>query len=91
MAKKTGKKSLVAGKPSLFDFGNWNFVLFLTLSLILIVVVLTQMKGVSLDLRTKAGLECPKLVAPRAEDCAGGWTFKRDVNGCLAFFCEAKK
>lgn len=90
MAKTKTVKSQPAKKQSLFDFGNWNFVLFLTLSLILIVVVLTQMKDVSLDLRTKAGLECPKLVTPRAEDCAGGWTFKRDVNGCLAFFCEAK-
>jgi len=93
MVKKSPAKSTKSSSvkvPPAFDFGNWNFILFLTLALILLVVVLTQMKGVSLDLRAKAGLDCPKLTAPRAEDCAGGWTFKRDVNGCLAFFCEAK-
>ncbi len=72
------------------DIASWNFIIFLTLAFILLVVVLTAMRGVSLDLRSKAGLSCPQLSLPRAEDCAGGWTYKRDTKGCLAFFCEVK-
>lgn len=73
------------------DLSSWNFIIFLTLAFILLVVVLSAMKKVSLDLRSRAGLACPQLELPRAEDCAGGWTYKRDANGCLAFFCEAKE
>lgn len=74
---------------SIHDFGQWNFVLFLTLAFILLVVVLNAMTGVSQDLRSKAFDKCPELTAPRAEDCPGGWTFKRGTDGCVAFFCEA--
>ena len=84
------RKSTAHINKTFFDFSSWNFILFLTLALILLVVVLMQMNRVSFDLRTKAGLTCPELTAPRAEDCSGGWAFKRDTNGCLAFFCEAK-
>lgn len=70
------------------DLSSWNFVIFLTLAFILLVVVVAAMKNVSLDLRSKAGLACPQLSLPRAEDCPGGWTYKRDAQGCLAFFCE---
>lgn len=70
------------------DLSSWNFVIFLTLAFILLVVVVSAMKNVSLDLRSKAGLACPQLSLPRAEDCPGGWTYKRDAQGCLAFFCE---
>lgn len=70
------------------DLSSWNFVIFLTLAFILLVVVVAAMKNVSLDLRSKAGLACPQLSLPRAEDCPGGWTYKRDTQGCLAFFCE---
>lgn len=73
-----------------YDLSSWNFIIFLTLAFILLVVVLTAMNKVTLDLRSKAGLSCPTLDLPRAEDCAGGWTYKRDTNGCLAFFCEVK-
>lgn len=72
------------------DLAAWNFIIFLTLAFILLVVVLTEMNKVSFDLRSRAGLTCPQLTLPRAEDCAGGWTYKRDINGCLAFFCEAQ-
>lgn len=72
------------------DLSSWNFIIFLTLAFILLVVVLTAMNKVSLDLRSRAGLACPQVTLPRAEDCAGGWTYKRDTNGCLAFFCEVK-
>ena len=72
------------------DVASWNFIIFLTLAFILLVVVVTSMKNLSVDLRSRAGLSCPELTIPRAEDCAGGWTYKRDSNACLAFFCEAK-
>ncbi|MFZ5845192.1 MAG: hypothetical protein ACOY0S_01855 [Patescibacteria group bacterium] len=72
------------------DLASWNFVIFLTLAFILLVVVLSAMNKVSFDLRSRAGLACPALTLPRAEDCPGGWTYKRDVQGCLSFFCEQK-
>ena len=53
--------------------------------------MLSAMSGVSRDLRSKAGLVCPEVTLPRAEDCAGGWKYQRDVtNGCPTFVCEAK-
>jgi len=71
------------------ELSAWNFILFLTLAFILLVVVLTLMKNVSQDVRSKAGLECPKVALPRAEDCPSGWIYKRSAdNGCLTFFCE---
>jgi len=70
------------------DLSSWNFILFLTLAFILLVVVLTLMRNVSQDVRTRAGLECPVVNLPRAEDCSSGWVYKRNSNGCLAFFCE---
>ena len=95
-ARKSPKKKIAVRKNlytsrSTADFSAWNFIIFLSLAFILLVVVLTQMNRTSFDLRSKAGLTCPELTAPRAEDCAGGWTFRRDTNGCLAFFCEPKK
>ena len=89
-AKKNSHVKSISVKPKM-EFSAWNFIIFLTLAFILLVVVLIQMNKTTFDLRAKAGLTCPELTAPRAEDCAGGWTFKRDTNGCLAFFCEAKK
>lgn len=72
------------------DIKSWNFIIFLALAFILLVVVVTAMNKVSLDLRSRAGLACPQVTLPRAEDCAGGWTYKRDIDGCLAFICDAK-
>lgn len=71
------------------DFMSWNFILFLTLAFILLVVVLSAMRRLTFDVRSRAGLECPQVVLPRAEDCSAGWIYKRDsANGCLKFFCE---
>ena len=74
-----------------YDLKSWNFIIFLTLAFILLVVVLNAMNKVSFDLRSRANNSCPALTLPRAEDCGAGWTYKRDANGCLAFFCENKK
>lgn len=73
------------------DLTSWNFIIFLVLAFILLVIVLTAMNRVSLDMRTRAELgNCPQLSLPRAEDCPGGWTFKRDAAGCPAFICEKR-
>ncbi len=85
MAKRTGHSQSFKR-----DLSSWNFVLFLTLAFVLLVVVLNGMNRVSLDVRSRAGLTCPEVTLPRAEDCSSGWIYKRDApNGCLAFFCEA--
>jgi hypothetical protein len=88
--RKLPARKVLYARKHIAEFSAWNFIIFLTLAFILLVVVLTQMNRTSFDLRSKAGLACPQLTAPRAEDCPGGWTFKRDTNGCLAFFCEPK-
>jgi hypothetical protein len=71
------------------DLRSWNFIIFLTLAFILLVVVLSAMSRLTLDVRSKAGLACTVPAMPRAEDCSIGWTFKRDSNGCLKYFCYA--
>lgn len=71
------------------DLMSWNFIIFLTLAFILLVVVLSAMSRLTLDVRTKAGLACKVPAMPRAEDCSIGWTFKRDSDGCLKYFCYA--
>ena len=82
-------KKRVAVKKFSTELSAWNFILFLTLAFILLVVVLTLMKNVTQDVRSKAGLACPTVTLPRAEDCATGWIYKRDTaTGCLKFFCE---
>jgi len=87
MAKRSSSRKS-ALRP--MDWGPWNFIIFLTLAFLLLVVVLNATSKISLDLRSRAGLACPELTVPRAEDCPGGWTYKRDTDGCLAFFCETK-
>ena len=84
MARKTSHT-----KTFKHDLSGWNFIMFLTLAFILLVVVLTAMRRLTFDVRSRAGLECPQLTLPRAEDCSTGWVYKRDAtNGCLKFFCE---
>jgi len=85
------KKQSVKKVTKRGDFSSWNFIIFLTLAFILLVVVISQAKKTTIDLRAKAGLDCPEVTTPRAEDCPGGWTFKRNMEGCLAFSCEASK
>jgi len=73
------------------DFTSWNFILFLTLAFILLVTMLGAINKESTKLRAKAGLACPEVILPRAEDCPGGWKYHRDTtNGCPTFVCEAK-
>ena len=84
MARKTSHT-----KTFRHDLSSWNFIMFLTLAFILLVVVLAAMRRLTYDVRSRAGLECPEVSLPRAEDCSTGWIYKRDTtNGCLKFFCE---
>jgi hypothetical protein len=86
MAKRKVTKSFRAN-----DLTSWNFILFLTLAFILLVIMLNAMSRMAFDVRSKAGLSCPEVTLPRAEDCPGGWKYQRDAtNGCPTFVCEAK-
>jgi hypothetical protein len=72
------------------DLMSWNFIMFLTLAFILLVVVLSAMNRLTFDLRSQAGYKCPLVMLPRAEDCSSGWVYKRSTtSGCLTFFCNA--
>lgn len=74
-----------------YDLKSWNFILFLTLAFVLLVVMLNAMSNVALDVRTKAGLTCPRPELPRPEGCPGGWTYMRDsANGCPVFSCKQR-
>ena len=96
MAKRTVRKSAKTSSSANFktnDLSSWNFIIFLTLGFILLVIVLTAMNKMSLDLRSRAGLACPQITSlPRPEDCPGGeWKFKRDkATTCESFFCETR-
>ena len=82
------KRKMRAGSVHKNDFKSWNFIMFLTLAFILLVVVLTAMNHLTFDIRSRAGLACPTVTLPRAEDCSTGWVYKRNTtNGCLTFVC----
>lgn len=85
------KHTRTVRRSKALDFGSWNFIIFLTLSLILMVVLLSAMKKTALDVRIRAGLTCPNVSTnlPRPEDCPGGqWIFGRDYRGCPSFTCK---
>lgn len=87
MTKKSAKKL------QFFDFGPWNFIIFLLLACILIVIVSTMLQGPTKDLSVKAGIQCPDVsTLPRPEDCPGGkWVFGRDATtSCPNFTCPTK-
>jgi hypothetical protein len=71
------------------DLRSWNFVIFLTLAFILLVVVLSAMSRLTLDVRSRAGLTCPTLTLPKPEDCPGGkWIYQRNTAGCVEMLCD---
>lgn len=95
------KKSRSYSKPSISaamgkDLGSWNFVIFLLLAFVLLVVVVMMMKGVALDLRSRAGLSCPDPLSafngklPQRTDCNGEWKLSEDARGCQVFVCQPK-
>lgn len=76
------------------ELGTWNFVIFLTLAFVLVVVVVVMMKGVAIDLRSRAGLACPDPLAafngklPQPDECNGEWKLSADSRGCQVFLCQ---
>ncbi|MBI5019434.1 hypothetical protein HZB58_04145 [Candidatus Gottesmanbacteria bacterium] len=76
------------------ELGSWNFVIFLTLAFVLVVVVVVMMKGVAIDLRSRAGLACPDPLAafngklPQPAECNGEWKLSADSRGCQVFLCQ---
>lgn len=95
MARKKSRSSVTPSSAALNkDAGSWNFVIFLTLAFILLVVVVAMMKGVALDLRSRAGLACPDPLAafngklPKSSECNGTWKLSTDARGCQVFLCQ---
>jgi hypothetical protein len=90
MAKKQARK-LTQKTKGILDLSGWNFIIFLTLSFMLLVFVLTMLKGVSQDVRTKAGLMCPTVSLPDPNACPTGWKLVTDASKCVGFICETSK
>jgi hypothetical protein len=87
MVKKSVRKASL--KPMLAkELSSWNFVIFLTLALILLVFVVTAINNVTNDVRTRAGLACPEVTLPDTKSCPTGWKYVDNVNGCPGFTCE---
>lgn len=78
------------------DLGAWNFIIFLTIALMLLVLVVSSMRGVAVDLRSRAGLTCPNPLSafggqlPKTADCSGEWKLSKDAKGCEVFLCQAR-
>lgn len=78
------------------DLSSWNFVIFLTLAFILLIVIVVSMQGVALDMRSRAGLSCPNPLAafnnalPKPSECNGDWKLGTDARGCQVFLCQPK-
>lgn len=90
MAKKSVTKKTTQTKK-LLDLSGWNFIIFLTLAFMLIIFVLSAMKSVSQDVRTKAGLTCPTVTLPDPNACPKGWKLTTDANNCTGFVCDTTK
>jgi hypothetical protein len=70
------------------DINGWNFVIFLTLAFMLIVILVSSLKNVTDGMMTKAGLACPKVTLPNPNGCPTGWKYLTNVNGCPGFVCQ---
>lgn len=97
MAKKKLHNIKRTPKTSAFkDLSAWNFILFLTVALILLVLIVNRMQGVAIDLRSRAGLSCPNPLSafggqlPNTKDCSGVWKLSTDTRGCQIFLCQSK-
>jgi hypothetical protein len=76
------------------DLSSWNFAIFLVLAFILLVVIVSSMKSIALDIRSRAGLACPNPLAafngtlPKTSECNGEWKLSTDARGCQVFLCQ---
>jgi hypothetical protein len=90
MAKKVIKSKAAHKALINKELSSLNFIVFLALAFILLVTITYAMNGVTHDLRTRAGFECPTVSLPAPEACPGGkWEYSRSAtNGCPAFVCN---
>lgn len=85
MAKRN---PLLVNKP---DFTSWNFILFLTLAFVLMVIILGAIGKTTEDLRSRAGLTCPTPTLPPVAGCSGVWRYTQNAaTNCPSFVCEVK-
>ncbi|MCX8009211.1 MAG: hypothetical protein N3A54_05970 [Patescibacteria group bacterium] len=56
-----------------FDFQPWNFIIFIVLSLVLVVVVAATLQGKVTDLGIQAGFVCPRVSLRNPDECPQGW------------------
>lgn len=86
------KLSIRTKTASSGDWTNWNFIIFLTLTLMLVVGVLTAIRPIAFDLRSRASGACPdpRQTLPTSPCSGGEWKYKPDANGCYTFFCETE-
>lgn len=80
--KKTVKKL------PFFDFSSWNFIIYLLLGFVLIVVVATMLQSNAMQLGVQAGFACPELKVPaNADQCRGGFVVAPNGN-CKELVCK---
>jgi hypothetical protein len=89
MAKKNQQVSEARMKFISNDIASWNFIIFLTLSFMLLVAVVTAMKnmGSTNDIRSKAAEECQTTVTTC--DKGKAVCFK-GTDGCPRCVCSQK-
>jgi len=85
---KTSSSDIKRAKFIANDVSQWNFIIFLTLAFLLIIAVVSTLKTPIEDLRTRAGLACPKISLPDPKGCSGEWIYTTADNGCPTFVCR---
>lgn len=79
------KKS--AKKLSFFDFSSWNFIIFLLLGFVLIVVVATSLQSGAINLGVQAGFVCPNIKLRDPRECPQGWKVDFKSGRCPVLIC----
>ena len=82
--KKTVKKL------SFFDFNSWNFIIFLLLGFILIVVVAVSLQGGATNLGVQAGFACPNVRLRDPRECPQGWKVDFNSGRCPKLTCPVE-
>ena len=78
-------------KLAFFDFSAWNFIIFLLLGFILIVVVATAHQGNATDLGVQAVFVSPIVSWPDPSQCRSGWRPKFERGKCPVFVCPIEE
>jgi hypothetical protein len=82
-AKKSAKKI------AFFDFSSWNFIIFILLGFILIVVVAVTLQGSATSLGVQAGFVCPQIRLRNPQECPQGWKVDFQSERCPKLVCPA--